>query len=220
MSNNREKLIKALIGVIISFSALSVLGIISAALLIPNIQGLDALIKSRKRQNRNADTDKPEQTNDGGAGKEDISISGIYTDEMIEQYTTGVLITVQNRPVSENASLDMAYIISFDDMAQRLSVITLSENLLLSGRSIAAIYKQDGIAKLLASINKSFRLNIKYYVCADTALLAMIIDKQGGVETTPDKQEAEYMSKAMNKTIEAKLPSLRVWKAWYMRLIR
>ena len=150
MSNNREKLIKALIGVIISFSALSVLGIISAALLIPNIQGLDALIKKPEAaKTENADTDKPEQTNDGGAGKEDISISGIYTDEMIEQYTTGVLITVQNRPVSENASLDMAYIISFDDMAQRLSVITLSEKLLLSGRSIAAIYKQDGIAKLL-----------------------------------------------------------------------
>ena len=99
MSNNREKLIKALIGVIISFSALSVLGIISAALLIPNIQGLDALIKKPEAaKTENADTDKPEQTNDGGAGKEDISISGIYTDEMIEQYTTGVLITVQNRP--------------------------------------------------------------------------------------------------------------------------
>ena len=124
----------------------------------------------------------------------------VYSREQIDKFTTGVLIAVQNSPLSAGtAGADMIFIASFDSFGQRLSVAALHKELLLGGERLSDIYKNDGAGGLVNAVNDSFGLDIKYYACTDTLSLGAMIDLLGGIRVKVDFAEAAYINKALGE---------------------
>lgn len=132
----------------------------------------------------------------------------IYSKEQIDKFITSVLITVQNEPMAqEGARADMIFIASFNAFEQRLTMVALSDGMMLDTeeygqKSIGDIYALGGPGLLVNTINASFELDLQNYACTDTHSLAAMIDLLGGIKTKLTSDEAEYINSALGANVK------------------
>ena len=176
-SEIRKRLKKA----ICCLSAVLILSVASGAALLNSIGGTNGWESNEKQEDE------------------------VYTKEQIDKFITGVLIVVQNNPLSDDkAGADMTFIASFDSFRQRLTMAALYNRIEINGAALSDIYADSGPGGLVNAVNDGFGLDIKYYACTDTASLGAMIDLLGGITVKVDFSEADYINRALGeKSVEA-----------------
>jgi len=129
----------------------------------------------------------------------------VYTKAQIDRFITSVLITVQNRPIGDEAvPADMVFVASFNALEQRLTVSALAKDMILDVTdygllSLGEAYEQGGPGLLINALNESFALDLQSYVATDTHFLASVIDILGGIEIELTEDEAVYIQSALDE---------------------
>lgn len=128
----------------------------------------------------------------------------VYSQAQIDKLITNVLVVVQNDVLgSKGAQGDMLFIVSFNALEQRLTVVSLLREMLLqvAGQgelTLGDIYAQGGPGLLVNTVNESLNMDLQSYVCTDTHSLAKLIDLLGGVEAALTAEEAQYIREALH----------------------
>lgn len=140
----------------------------------------------------------------------------VYTQTQIDRFITSVLIVVQNDALgSEHVRGDMVFIVSFNALEQRLTVVSLLSEMLLEAdgpgqASLGVIYAQGGPGLLANTLNENLELDLQSYVCTDTHSLAQLIDLLGGIQTELTAEEARYIDDALGQGDPLKAGPIRL----------
>ncbi len=124
----------------------------------------------------------------------------IYEQAKIDKYTITMAIVVQQGKIdAEPRQTDMIFLVSYNQLEQKLSIVALPRDMLLptneyGWKRIGAIYATGGIGMVINTINDCFGLGIQDYVYTGTEELSQLTDAVNGVPATLTGEEAEYIN--------------------------
>lgn len=133
----------------------------------------------------------------------------IYERAKIDKYTITMLVVVQQGAIdSEPRQTDMIFLASYNQLEQRLSIVSLPRDLLLptneyGWKRIGSLYAMGGIGMLVNSINDCFDLGVQNYVYTGTEELASLADIVNGVPATLTEAEAAYINEQTGSDLSA-----------------
>lgn len=117
----------------------------------------------------------------------------IYEQAKIDKYTLTMAVVVQQGKIdSEPRQTDMIFLVSYNQLEQRLSVVAIPRDTLLptseyGWKRVGAIYATGGVGMLINTINDCFELGIQNYVYIGTEELSGLADAIEGVPATDRK---------------------------------
>ena len=133
----------------------------------------------------------------------------IYEQAKIDKYTITMMIVIQQGLVdSEPRQTDMIFLISYNQLQQKFSIVSLPRDMLLpthdyGWKRVGAIYATGGIGMLINTINDCFEIGVQNYVYTGTAQLAALADKVDGVPATLTEAEAAYINEKTGSALSA-----------------
>lgn len=133
----------------------------------------------------------------------------IYEQAKIDKYTITMLIVIQQGQVdSEPRQTDMLYLASYNQLQQKLSIVSFPRDMLLptheyGWKRLGAIYATGGIGMLINTLNDCFALGIQNYVYTGTEELTKLADAVEGVPATLTEAEAAYINKQTGSNLAA-----------------
>ncbi len=132
----------------------------------------------------------------------------IYEQAKIDNYTISMIIVVQQGKIdSEPRQTDMIFLVSFNELEQRLTIVSMPRDMLLptseGWKRIGTIYATGGMGMLINTINDCFDLGVQQYVYTGTEELAMLADIVKGVPATLTEAEAAYINEKTGSDLTA-----------------
>ena len=131
----------------------------------------------------------------------------IYEQTKIDKYTLSMMIVVQQGKIdSEPRQTDMIFLVSYNQLEQKLSIAALPRDMLLptheyGWKRVGAIYATGGIGMLINTVNDCFDLGIQDYVYTGTEELAQLADAVNGVPAELTDAEAKYINEQTGSTL-------------------
>ena len=119
----------------------------------------------------------------------------IYEQAKIDKYTISMAVVVQQGKIdSEPRQTDMIFLVSYNQLQQKLSIVALPRDMLLptheyGWKRLGSIYATGGIGMLINTLNDCFELGIQNYVYTGTEELSQLADtvKDGEAAVTAVK---------------------------------
>ena len=133
----------------------------------------------------------------------------IYEQAKIDKYTVTIAVVVQQGKIdSEPRQTDMIFLVSYNQLEQKLSIVALPRDMLLpthdyGWKRVGAIYGTGGIGLLINTVNDCFGLGIQNYVYTGTEELAALADTIEGVPATLTEAEAAYINEQTGSNLSA-----------------
>lgn len=133
----------------------------------------------------------------------------IYEQAKIDKYTISLAVVVQQGKIdSEPRQTDMIFLVSYNQLQQKLSIVALPRDMLLpthdyGWKRVGAIYGTGGIGMLINTVNDCFGLGIQNYVYTGTEELAALADTIEGVPATLTEAEAAYINEKTGSDLTA-----------------
>lgn len=133
----------------------------------------------------------------------------IYEQNKIDAYTINTIVIVQQGAIdSEPRQTDMIFLVSFNELEQRLTIVSLPRDMLLptaeyGWKRIGTIYATGGIGLVINTVNECFDLGIQDYVYTGTEELAKLADIVNGVPATLTAAEAAYINEQTGSSLTA-----------------
>jgi len=133
----------------------------------------------------------------------------IYAQDKIDKYTITMAVVVQQGKIdTEPRQTDMVFLVSYNQLQQKLSIVALPRDMLLpthdyGWKRVGAIYATGGIGMLINTVNDCFGLGIQDYVYTGTDELAQLTDAVNGVPATLTETEAAYINEQTGSTLSA-----------------
>ena len=133
----------------------------------------------------------------------------IYEQNKIDRYTITMAVVVQQGKIdSEPRQTDMIFLVSYNQLLQKLSFVALPRDMLLptheyGWKRVGAIYAAGGIGLLINTVNDCFDLGIQDYVYTGTDELAQLADAVNGVPAELTDAEAKYINEQTGSTLSA-----------------
>lgn len=133
----------------------------------------------------------------------------IYAQDKIDKYTVSMAVVVQQGKIDEEPrQTDMIFLVSYNQLQQKLSIVALPRDMLLpthdyGWKRVGAIYATGGIGLLINTVNDCFELGIQNYVYTGTKELAELADIIEGVPATLTEAEAAYINKQTGSSVSA-----------------
>lgn len=133
----------------------------------------------------------------------------IYEQAKIDKYTITMMIVVQQGKIdSEPRQTDMVFLVSYNQLEQRLSIVSLPRDMLLpthdyGWKRVGAIYATGGMGLLINTVNDCFGLGIQDYVYTGTEELAQLADAVNGVPATLTQAEADLINEQNGSALSA-----------------
>lgn len=133
----------------------------------------------------------------------------IYAQDKIDKYTITMAVVVQQGKIdTEPRQTDMIFLVSYNQLQQKLSIVGLPRDMLLpthdyGWKRVGAIYATGGIGMLINTVNDCFGLGIQDYVYTGTDELAQLTDAVNGVPATLTEAEAAYINEQTGSTLSA-----------------
>lgn len=133
----------------------------------------------------------------------------IYEQNKIDRYTITMAVVVQQGKIdSEPRQTDMVFLVSYNQLLQKLSFVALPRDMLLptheyGWKRVGAIYAAGGIGLLINTVNDCFDLGIQDYVYTGTDELAQLADAVNGVPAELTDAEAKYINEQTGSTLSA-----------------
>ena len=133
----------------------------------------------------------------------------IYEQAKIDKYTISMAVVVQQGKIdSEPRQTDMIFLVSYNQLQQKLSIVALPRDMLLpthdyGWKRVGAIYAAGGMGLLINTINDCFNLGIQNYVYTGTEELAALTDVVKGVPATLTDSEAAYLHEKTGANLSA-----------------
>ena len=131
----------------------------------------------------------------------------IYEQNKIDRYTITMAVVVQQGKIdSEPRQTDMVFLVSYNQLLQKLSFVALPRDMLLptheyGWKRVGAIYAAGGIGLLINTVNDCFDLGIQDYVYTGTDELAQLADAVNGVPAELTDAEAKYINEQTGSTL-------------------
>ena len=131
----------------------------------------------------------------------------IYEQNKIDRYTITMAVVVQQGKIdSEPRQTDMVFLVSYNQLLQKLSFVALPRDMLLptheyGWKRVGAIYAAGGIGLLINTVNDCFDLGIQDYVYTGTDELAKLADAVNGVPAELTDAEAKYINEQTGSTL-------------------
>ena len=133
----------------------------------------------------------------------------IYEQNKIDRYTITMAVVVQQGKIdSEPRQTDMIFLVSYNQLLQKLSFVALPRDMLLptheyGWKRVGAIYAAGGIGLLINTVNDCFDLGIQDYVYTGTDELAQLADAVNGVPAELTDAEAKYINEQTGSTLSS-----------------
>ena len=133
----------------------------------------------------------------------------IYEQSKIDKYTVTMAIVVQQGKIdSEPRQTDMIFLVSYNQLEQKFSIVSLPRDMLLptteyGWKRIGALYAMGGIGMVINTINDCFDLGVQNYVYTGTEELAVLADVVKGVPATITEAEAAYINEHTGSELSA-----------------
>ena len=133
----------------------------------------------------------------------------IYAQDKIDKYTITMAVVVQQGKIdTEPRQTDMIFLVSYNQLQQKLSIVALPRDMLLpthdyGWKRVGAIYSTGGMGMLINTVNDCFGLGIQDYVYTGTEELAALADSIDGVPATLTEAEAAYINKQLGSNLSA-----------------
>ena len=133
----------------------------------------------------------------------------IYEQAKIDKYTISMAIVVQQGKIdSEPRQTDMLFLVSYNQLEQKLSIVSLPRDMLLptheyGWKRLGAIYATGGMGMMINTINDCFELGIQNYVYTGTEELAKLADAVNGVPATLTEAEAAFINEQTGSNLSA-----------------
>lgn len=133
----------------------------------------------------------------------------IYAQDKIDKYTITMAVVVQQGKIdTEPRQTDMIFLVSYNQLQQKLSIVALPRDMLLpthdyGWKRVGAIYGTGGMGMLINTVNDCFGLGIQDYVYTGTEELASLADSIDGVPATLTEAEAAYINKQLGSDLSA-----------------
>ena len=133
----------------------------------------------------------------------------IYEQAKIDRYTLTMAIVVQQGKMdSEPRQTDMIFLVSYNQLQQKLSVVSIPRDMLLptneyGWKRMGALYATGGIGMVINTVNDCFGLGIQDYVYTGTEELAQLADAVNGVPATLTEAEAAYINQQTGSSLSA-----------------
>ena len=133
----------------------------------------------------------------------------IYEQTKIDKYTISMLVVVQQGKIdSEPRQTDMIFLVSYNQLQQKLSIVSIPRDTLLptgeyGWKRVGAIYAMGGVGMLINTINDCFGLGIQNYVYTGTEELSELADTVEGVPATLTEAEAAYINEQTGSDLTA-----------------
>lgn len=133
----------------------------------------------------------------------------IYAQDKIDKYTITMAVVVQQGKIdTEPRQTDMIFLVSYNQLQQKLSIVALPRDMLLpthdyGWKRVGAIYGTGGMGMLINTVNDCFGLGIQDYVYTGTEELAALADSIDGVPATLTEAEAAYINKQLGSNLSA-----------------
>ena len=133
----------------------------------------------------------------------------IYEQAKIDKYTITMAVVVQQGKIdSEPRQTDMIFLVSYNQLQQKLSIVALPRDMLLptheyGWKRVGGIYATGGMGLLINTINDCFDLGIQNYVYTGTEELAKLADIVEGVPATLTEAEAAYVNEKTGSDLSA-----------------
>lgn len=206
--------------------ALIVLAVILALVLIAVIYG--ASLWSNLRQNLIPIVEKPDQGSAAALATPSAELFAealrtdidyyetgeikevpIYEQAKIDKYTITMAVVVQQGKLdAEPRQTDMIFLVSYNQLQQKLSIVALPRDMLLptheyGWKRVGGIYATGGMGLLINTINDCFDLGVQNYVYTDTEELAKLADIVEGVPATLTEAEAAYINEKTGSNLAA-----------------
>ena len=206
--------------------ALVILAIVLVLVLIGVIYG--ASLWSRIRQNLVPTVEKPQQDSAATLATPSAELFAealrtdidyyetgeiqdvpIYEQAKIDKYTITMAVVVQQGKIdSEPRQTDMIFLVSYNQLEQKFSIVALPRDMLLptheyGWKRVGGIYATGGIGLLINTINDCFDLGVQSYVYTGTEELAKLADTVKGVPATLTEAEAAYINEKTGSTLSA-----------------
>lgn len=133
----------------------------------------------------------------------------IYEQTKIDKYTITMAIVVQQGQIdAEPRQTDMIFLVSYNQLEQKLSIVALPRDMLLpthdyGWKRVGAIYGTGGIGLVINTVNDCFGLGIQDYVYTGTDELAQLTDAVNGVPAVLTEAEAAYINEQTGSDLAA-----------------
>ena len=133
----------------------------------------------------------------------------IYAQDKIDKYTISLAVVVQQDKIdAEPRQTDMIFLVSYNQLQQKLSIVALPRDMLLptheyGWKRVGAIYAAGGMGMLINTVNDCFDLGIQNYVYTGTEELAALADAIEGVPATLTEAEAAYINEQTGSSLSA-----------------
>ena len=133
----------------------------------------------------------------------------IYEQAKIDKYTITIAVVVQQGKIdSEPRQTDMIFLVSYNQLQQKFSIVALPRDMLLptheyGWKRVGGIYATGGMGLLINTINDCFDLGIQDYVYTGTEELAKLADTVKGVPATLTEAEAAYINEKTGSNLSA-----------------
>ena len=133
----------------------------------------------------------------------------IYEQAKIDKYTITMAVVVQQGKIdSEPRQTDMIFLVSYNQLQQKLSIVALPRDMLLpthdyGWKRLGSIYAVGGIGLLINTLNDCFELGIQNYVYTGTEELSQLADTVKGVPATLTEAEAAYINEKTSSNLSA-----------------
>ena len=133
----------------------------------------------------------------------------IYAQDKIDKYTLTMAVVVQQGKIDEEPrQTDMIFLVSYNQLQQKLSIVALPRDMLLptheyGWKRVGAIYGTGGLGLLINTVNDCFGLGIQDYVYTGTEELAQLADAVNGVPATLTEAEAANINPQTGSNLSA-----------------
>ena len=133
----------------------------------------------------------------------------IYEQAKIDKYTITIAVVVQQGKIdSEPRQTDMIFLVSYNQLQQKFSIVALPRDMLLptheyGWKRVGGIYATGGMGLLINTINDCFDLGIQDYVYTGTEELSQLADTVKGVPATLTEAEAAYINEKTGSNLSA-----------------
>ena len=133
----------------------------------------------------------------------------IYAQDKIDKYTISMAVVVQQGKIDEEPrQTDMIFLVSYNQLQQKLSIVALPRDMLLpthdyGWKRVGAFYAAGGLGLLINTVNDCFGLGIQNYVYTGTEELAELADIIEGVPATLTEAEAAYINEQTGSSLSA-----------------
>lgn len=133
----------------------------------------------------------------------------IYSQKQIDRFIFSMLVVVQNGSLTtENPQTDMMFIVSYSQIKQQFTVISLMRDMLVpmgeyGWQRLNAAYAYGGIGMLINTINDVFELDIQNYVYIGTDELQKLADLIGGIPVDLTEAEAQHINQTCGSSLSS-----------------